>query len=243
MSNENWGARAKGLARNASLYFFMYFLGPVVWQLWMALRLGFVSLDESRRCLLSPITVSIAVLLFLINVASLAKGAERIREGKEGAAPFRMAVHCASLLAFATIGTAAAMSALYGADTGGIHPSFKLVVGSLNGASMCFVFYAASSAGAVASLSPPGRRSNESERRLLARMRAFNAWLFAIGLPLFIATSLAAARLGGGASTAGDMRLLLASMAVPLIMGSTLFFRADKKIASLRDAVGKELAR
>jgi hypothetical protein len=243
MRNEQLRGRAKDLARIAPTYFFMYFLGPVVWQLWMALRLGFVSLEESRRCLLSPYTIAIEVFLFALNTANLARGMRSVRAEVEGAAPLRLAIHCASLLAFATIGTAASMSALSGSAGGESFTPLKLIVGSLNGASMCFAFYTASTASAIARLATPGGRSSEGERRLLARTRAFNAWLFAIGTPLFIATSLAAASLGDGASAAGATARLLASMAVPLTMGGALFVRADGRIASLLGATGKELAR
>ena len=237
-------ARAKRLARIVPTYCFMYFLGPVLWHAWMSFRLGFLALEESCRCLLSPWAIAIAVLLFTLNVASLAKGVERNGEGEgERAAAGRVAVHFASLVAFATIGTAASMCALRGADAGGLPPLLKLVVGSLNGASMCFVFYASSSASLIARISPPGRGSSEGRRRILSMSRACNALLFAIGLPLFLATSLSAARLGGGIPTDRGMNRLLASLVVPATMGSALFIRADRRLASAPGGDGKEIAR
>jgi hypothetical protein len=212
-------------------------------QVRMSLRLGLVSLQESRRCLLSPATISIAVILFAINVANLARATTRLDAAKERTGPRRMAVHCASLLAFATIGTAASMSALPVAVAEGFPSSLKPLVGSLNGASMCFVFYAASTASAVARLFPPDLRSSDRGRLLPARTRAFNAWLFAVGLPLFIATSLVAFRLGGAASATGAAHSLLLSMAVPLTMGSALFIRADRRLASLQNGARKEISR
>ena len=232
--------RAKTLARIAPAYCFMFFFGPVAWQLWMALRLGFVSLDESRRCLFSPWTICIAVLLFALNMASLARGMERIGAGEDGAAPRRMAIHFASVLAFATIGTAAAMSALSGAGAGGLPAPHRMIIGSLNGASMCFMFYAAATSSVIERLAPPERRPSESGILPLTRM--FNAWLFAMGLPLFIATSLTAATLGSGTSGPGRTLRLLASMAVPVTMGSVLFIRSDRRIAALSGVVGKERA-
>jgi hypothetical protein len=240
MSSENWRVRAKGLAWNAPIYCFMYFAGPVIWQLWLALRLGFLSMEESRRCLLSPATISIAGVLFAINMANLSRRRLGIDAGEAGNAPRGMAVHCASLLAFATIGTAASMSALAVSETGGLLRSQRMIVGSLNGASMCFAFYAASTASAVARLSPPGKPGGEGERRLLARIRTFNAGLFAIGLPLFIATSMTAARLSSLASDTGKSRLLLVSMAVPVAMGGVLFFRADRRLVLLQGAARKK---
>jgi hypothetical protein len=240
MSPSLW---ARSLARIAPIYCFMFFVGPVVWQLWMALRLGYVSLEDSRRCLLSPCTILIAVLLFALNMASLARGMGKLGAKEDGAISRRMSIHCASLLAFATIGTAASMSTLSGADGGGPSSPLKMIVGSLNGASMCFVFYAASTVGALALLVTPERRRSEGERRALARTRAFNAWLFAMGLPLFIATSLIAASMGGGALARASTPWLLASMALPVTMGSALFIRADRRIAALMGAAGKETAR
>jgi len=219
----------------------MFFFGPVAWQLWMALRLGFVRLDESRRCLLSPPTIVMAALLFVLNVASLPGGVERIGMGGKGAVPRRMALHFASLLAFAAIGTVVSMSALSGAGGGGISPRLKTIVGSLNGGSMCFVFYATSTASVIERLASPERRP--SGGGILALTRAFNAGLFAMGLPVFIATSLVAASLGGGIQGPGRTVRLLASLAVPVTTGSVLFIRADKRIASLRGAAGKEFVR
>lgn len=244
MNVESRTARAKCLARIAPTYCFMYFLGPVLWHAWMAFRLGFLTLEESCRCLLSPWVISIAALLFTLNAASLAKGMERIGEGEgERVGERRMAVHFASLVAFATIGTASSMCALRGADAEGLPPLLTLVIGSLNGASMCFVFYASSSASLIARISPPGRGSSEGRRGILAMARACNALLFAIGLPLFLATSLVAARLGGGIPTDRGMIRLLASMAVPATMGSALFIRADRRLAAAPGADGKEIAR
>ncbi len=226
--------RAKSLARIVPTYCFMYFLGPVLWHAWMALRLGLLTLEESCRCLLSPWAISIAAFLFILNVASLANGMERNGEGAgERAVKRRMAVHFASLFAFATIGTVASMSALHGADSGGIPPQLKLVIGSINGFSMCFVFYASSSANLIACILPPERGSGESRRRILAMARAYNSRLFAVGLPLFLATSLAGARLGGGIPTDRGMIRLLASIAVPVTMGSFLFIRADRGLAAV----------
>jgi len=48
--------RVKILVRIAPIHGFMFFFGPAAWQLWMALRLGFVSPEEALRCLLSPRT-------------------------------------------------------------------------------------------------------------------------------------------------------------------------------------------
>jgi len=241
MSTENSRGRAKSLARIAVVYCFMFFFGPVAWQLWMALRLGFVRLDESRRCLLSPPTVVLAALLFVLNVASLQGGVERLSLGGNGAAPRRMALHFASLLAFATIGTFVSMSALSGAVGGGLSPRLKIIVGSLNGGSMCFVFYAMSTASVIERLASPDWRP--SGGGILALTRVFNAGLFAMGLPLFIATSLVAASLGGSVQGPGRTVRLLASLALPVTMGSVLFIRADKRIAALRIAVGKEFVR
>jgi hypothetical protein len=243
MRNERLGDRAKSIARTAPIYCFIFFIGPVVWQLWLALKPGLVTLKESRRCLLSPYAICIAVFLFALNMASLARGTERIGAGEDGAAPRRIAIHCASLLTFATIGTAVSMSALFGADDGGPSTPIKMIIGSLNGASMCFVFYAASTASVIARLAPPKRRPSEGERMIFAMIRTFNTWLFAIGMPLFIATSLAAASLRDCPSAAGPTLWLLASMAVPVTMGSALFIRADKRIASLLGADGKGLLR
>lgn len=242
MNGGGRAARARCLARIASIYCFMYFLGPVLWHAWMVFKLGFLTLEESRRCLLSPWAIAIAAFLFMLNAASLAKGMERIGEG-ERAGERRMAVHFASLLAFATIGTAASMGALRGADAGGLPPLLKPVVGSLNGASMCFVFYASSSASLIARISPPGRGSSEGRRGILSMSRACNALLFAIGLPLFLATSLAAACLGGGIPTDRGIIRLLASLAVPAAMGSAMFIRADRVLAAAPVADGKEIAR
>lgn len=243
MGGNLFGVRAKTIARIAPAYCFMFFFGPVAWQLWMAMRLSLVSLEESRRCLLSPLTICIAVFLFALNAASLARGVKKIAAGQEGEVPRRMAVHCASLLGFATVGTVAAMSALPGADGGGLSRPLKMIIGSLNGASMCFVFYASSTASVIARLMPPEGRPRGNYRSILERTRTFNARLFALGLPLFPAASLAAASLGGCNSTAGSTLRLLASMVVPVTMGCILFFRADRRIASLRGVVGKEIAR
>ncbi len=238
MGGNLFGARAKTIARIAPAYCFMFFFGPVAWQLWMAMRLGLVSLEESRRCLLSPLTICVAVFLFALNAASLARGVERIAAGQDGEVPRRIAVHCASLLAFATIGTVAAMSALPG--VGGPSSTLRRILGSLVGASMCFLFYAASTASVVARLMPPEGQPRGDYRSILARTRAFNARLFALGLPLFPAASLAAAFFDGGAPVSGRALRLTASLAVPVTMGCVLFIRADRKIAALADSDGKE---
>ncbi|MCK7514819.1 MAG: hypothetical protein MZV70_69675 [Desulfobacterales bacterium] len=124
---------------------------------------------------------------------------------------------------------------------GGISPRLKTIVGSLNGGSMCFVFYATSTASVIERLASPERRP--SGGGILALTRAFNAGLFAMGLPVFIATSLVAASLGGGIQGPGRTVRLLASLAVPVTTGSVLFIRADKRISSLRGAAGKEFVR
>ena len=78
--------------------------------------------------------------------------------------------------------------------------------------------------------------------RILALTRSFNVWLFAMGLPLFVATSLVAASLGSRALTRTSISSLIASLALPVTMGSVLFIRADKGIAALQGVVGKEFA-
>lgn len=242
MHEDNVRHRVKSLARIAPIYGFMFFFGPVAWQLWMALRLDYVSLDEARRCLLSPCTAGIAGILFVLDMANLARGMERIGAGKDGAISRRMAVHCVSLLLFATIGTAISMSTLSGAHGGRGFPLFKMSVGALNGASMCFVFYTGVTMGVAARLVPLERRDNKAVCRILALTRSFNVWLFAMGLPLFVATSLVAASLGSRALTRTSISSLIASLALPVTMGSVLFIRADKGIAALQGVVGKEFA-
>lgn len=247
MRNEDHHRRVRNLARIAPIYGFMFFFGPVAWQLWMSLRLGFVSLEEARRCLLSPCMVCIAISLFSLNMANLAWGIERIGAGKDGAIMRRMAVHFVSLLVFATIGTTASMSMLSVSTGGSVTPLVKLIVGASNGASMCCVFYATSTAGAAACLVSPLGQSNEAERHTrsgtLAGTRAFNRWVFALGLPLFIATSLVAVSLSGRALTGRPMLWLYASMAVPVTMSSILFIRADRRLTSLRKPIRKEIFR
>jgi hypothetical protein len=219
----------------------MFFFGPVAWQLWMALRLRFVSLEEARRCLFSPYAAGIAGILFVVNIVNLAWGMERIGAGKGRAISRRMAVHCISILLFAIIGTATSMSMLSGAYGGRVFPPLKMIVGALNGASMCFIFYAGATMAVAARLVPPERRHNTTERRVLALTRSFNTWLFVLGVPLFVATSLAAAALGDSASMSASIYRLLVSMAMPVTMGSIVFIRAYKGIAVLQGVVGKEI--
>lgn len=152
----------------------------------------------------------------------------------------RMAVHCSSLLLFATIGTAASMSTVSGAYGGRAFPPLKVMVGALNGTSMCCVFFAGATVSVATLLLSPGRPVNETERGILALTRSFNASLFALGLPLFIVSSLAAASMGDEAMTGASMPGLIVSMAMPVTMGSLFFIRADKRIAALRGRVGKE---
>jgi len=240
MHYDSFRRRVKRLARIAPIYGFIFFFGPVAWQLWMAIRLCFVSLAEVRQCLLSPHTVFIAIILFSLNMANLASGMERIGAGKGGNISNRMAVHCVSILLFATIGTSASMSILSGAYGGRVFPPLKMIVGSLNGASMCFVFYAGATMAVAACLVPPERRRNTAECRIFALARSFNVWLFAMGLPLFVVTSLAAASLSGRALVSASKFWLLVSMAMPVTMGSVLFIRADKGLAAMQRVVGKE---
>jgi len=241
MRDECFYNMMKRAALIVPIYGFMFFFGPVAWQLWMALRLGFVSLEEARRCLLSPYTVCIAGILFLVNTANLVWGMERISAGKDGAFFGRMAVHYVSLLLFATIGTAASMSMLSGASGGRVFPPLKMIVGALNGASMCFAFYTGATMAVAARLVPLQRRQNKDERGILTLTRSLNVSLFAIGVPLFIVTNLAAAALGGRMLTSASMYQLFASMAMPLVMGSMLFIRADKRVAGLLGSLRKEL--
>ena len=239
MINEDQRRRLQNLVRIAPIYGFMFFFGPVAWQLWMALRLGFVSVEEASRCLLSPAMVCIAIILFILNMANLAWGIERIGAGKDGAIPNRMAIHFVSLLVFATVGTAASMSTLSESTGGSESPLVKMIVGASNGTAMCCIFYATSTAGVAAHLVSPLGKPNEVERQTLTVTRAFNRWLFALGLPLFIASNIIAASLSGRALTGWSMLWLPASMAVPVAMSSILFIRADKRLTSLRNLSGR----
>lgn len=247
MSFEDQRRRVVNLVRIAPIYAFMFFFGPLAWQLWMSLRLGFVSLEEARPSLLSPRIECIAIGLFILNMANLARGIEKAGTGKDGVILRRMVVHFVSLLAFATLGTAASVSMLSGSTGGSVSPLARMMVGALNGASMCFIFYSSSTAGVAARLVLPFSQPSEAERRTLAATlaatRSFNRWLFALGLPLFIATSLVAVSLSGRTLTGSSMLWLYSSMAVPVAMSSILFTRSDKRLTSLRESFRKESIR
>ena len=240
MREERFRRWVKRLASIVPIYGFMFFFGPVAWQLWMALRLDFISLEEARRCVLSPCTVSISGVLFVLDTASLAWGMGRVGAGEDGKMASRMAVHCVSLLMFATIGTVASMSTLSGAYGGRVFPPLKIMVGALNGTSMCCVFFADATVSVATLIVPPGRPVHGTKGGILSLTRSFNAWLFALGLPLFIVSSLVAASMGGRAMTGASMPGLIVSMAMPVTMGSLLCIRADKRITVLRGSVGKE---
>ena len=229
------------------LYFYMYFIGPLIWGIWMVFRLRIITLQECYHCILSPVTITIFILCFLFNLIYMKRLLNEVSGlpdtiNAETSKPYWMSllkVHCISIILFGTIGTFVSLSMLstnmlsFFKITSGDW-LFKTVIGALSGASLVFLFYIMFSVIIITTVidSIKTMQSN-AKKRILVRLKLFNLILYIIGLVLFIGTAVASLIYRNiNFEFDNDTLIFLVTLALPVFMSGFLYYKSNKKIYS-----------
>jgi len=230
------------LGKLVILYFYMYFIGPLIWGGWMIYRLRIISLQEYYHCLLSPVTIIMFFSYFLLNLFWIKR---LLNETSTFSSALK--VHCFSLLSFETIGTSIFMSLLATNDFSYIALNLsdwrvKAIIGSLSGASLVFLFYILFSAVIFTNIADNDKSAEPyMVRKSLLTLKAFNLAMYILGLILFIGSAAAAFILRyqnvSAAYNSGDAAMFGVTMAFPIFMSALLYLKSVKKI----DAFNKPL--
>ncbi|PKM40744.1 MAG: hypothetical protein CVV04_06035 [Firmicutes bacterium HGW-Firmicutes-9] len=235
----------------AALHFFMYFIGPVIWGVWMIFRLQIVSVQQYLHCLTSVPVLSMFVIYSVANTVymgckakqatdNLSHNRQRPMNGK-----FILLFNAIFVVSFGTIGTFAFLSMLstnslcfIPIDMGAWYSS--AIVGSLSGAALVLMFYNFFSTTVVMSVIEGMRENHEEEYRnnLLTLKREIKL-LYHAGVILFFVSAIASLMITKGfefghALNQSNFRFM-ATMVVPLLMGSLMYRKSVRKI---KDALG-----
>jgi len=234
----------------AAIHFFMYFVGPVIWGVWMIFRLQIVSVQQYIHCLASVPVLAMLVLYYVVNTVYMVR---KTRQGTDN--PDNQQKHLAngksvllfnaiSVVSFGTIGTFAFLSmlatnnlSLIPIDIGTWYLS--AIVGSLSGAALVLMFYNFFSTAVVMSAIGGMRENYEEEyRRNLLTLKREIAILHHAGVILFfisaIASLLITGRLEVGHVLNQSNLMFVTTSVVPVLMSSLMYRKSVRKI---RDAL------
>jgi ferredoxin-type protein NapH len=227
------------------LYFYMYFIGPLIWGVWMVFRLKLITLQECCHCIFSPVAITMFISYFLFNLiymkrllnkASDLPGATITETSKIYYMPV-LKVHCISIISFGTIGTFACLSML---STNifsflKITPGdwlLKTVIGSLSGTSLVFLFYIMFSA-IIITTATDSIKATQSyvKKRTLVSLKLFNLTMYIIGLVLFIGTATASLIYRNNNFIIDkDTAIFWVTLALPVFMSGLLYYKSNKRI-------------
>ena len=233
--------KTKNALKMTVLYFYMYFVGPLIWGGWMTYRLKIISLQEYLHCLISLPVILMLVLYFFVNTVSAIKFLNKAAEKtKQTGGRTALRLNSVSVISFGTAGTFAFLSML---STNGL--SFntiktdswvvKSIIGSMSGAALVFMFYIYFSTTLMTTLLNKMKETSwGEENETLRKLRRENAILYVLGLVMFVG-SFAASLLYNGILTSGNFAasgglLVLATLTFPVFMSWLLFRKSGRKI-------------
>lgn len=226
-------ARDSRQVRIRALYAFMYLGGPLLWGGWMVFRLELMSPADFLRCLLSPLTLVMLGAFLAANLLNASRAtAACCRGGVVDLRPILRA-HCASIVAFGTVGTFVFLVPLsvsgvgvHAIDRGGW--LFTAIVGAVSGASLVFLVYGYFTVLIFRLITgAPG---------VLPGPRRFYSALFPLGVALFVA----AAVLSGRLRELTPLSCVL--LALPMASTGFLFARTMIGTRAIRGGVSHEVA-
>lgn len=219
------------------LYFYMYFIGPIIWGVWMIYKLKIITLEEYCHSLLSPVTIIMFCLYFLFNLFYMMTLFNKTSNFSSA-----LKVHCLSLLSFGTVGTSIFMSLLPTNNFSHIEINqsdwlLKAIIGSLSGASLVFLFYIFFSAIIFTSIIDTTKTAQQCEvRKTLLSLKVFNLAVYILGMILFIGTAVASF-VFRYKSISHDLitretAIFGVTMVFPILMSGLLYLKSIKKIDS-----------
>lgn len=239
------------LLKIAVLHFFMYFLGPVIWGVWMIFRLQIVSVQQYIHCLASVPVIAMLVLYYVVNTVYMVRKTKQGTDNQDNHQKHLangksvLLFNAISVVSFGTIGTFAFLSmlstnslSLIPIDIGTWYLS--AVVGSLSGAALVLMFYNFFSTTVVMSVLGGMRKNHELEyRNILLMLKREIAILYHAGVTLFfvsaIASLLITGRLEFGHALDQSNLMFMATTVVPVLMGSLMYRKSVRKV---KDALG-----
>lgn len=178
----------------------MYFVGPLIWGVWMIYKLKIITLKEYLHCLLSfPILIMLA-MYFLVNTFFIIKLMHNAfkNETLQIESMTVLTLHSICVISFGSIGTFAFLSMLstnnfcfYTIIIGNWIE--KAIIGALSGSALVFMFYIFFSTTIITTITNQlNEKYDEKSKKTLDRLRHTNMVLYIIGLILFLTTSIVA---------------------------------------------------
>lgn len=160
----------------AALHFFMYFVGPVIWGIWMIFRLQIVSVQQYIHCLASVPVLAMLVLYYVVNTVYMVRKTKQGTDNQDNHQKHLangksvLLFNAISVVSFGTIGTFAFLSMLSTNSLGFIPIDLgkwylSAVVGALSGAALVLMFYNFFSTTVVMSVIGGMRKNCEEEYR------------------------------------------------------------------------------
>lgn len=217
------------------LYFYMYFIGPLIWCIWMVFKLEILSLQECYHCISSPLAITLFISYFLFNTVYIKRlisklSAQPSETKAETYLISALNAHFISIFTFGTIGTFLCLSMLSNNLSSDWLP--KVVIGALSGTSLVFLFYIMFSAIIIITLTALIKTTQSySQNRIFIRLKHFNQLLYIIGLILFVGTAVASlVYLASKFILNQNTILFFASLLLPISMSIFLFYKSNKKI-------------
>jgi hypothetical protein len=238
----------KPLAKITLLHLYMFFVGPLIWGIWMVARLKIITLQEFLHCLLSPISITILMSYFIFNFVYIRSAIKKsnhltaINQSSEKhiSSISVLKVHCASIITFGTLGTALFMITLSSNKYSLITvPSngwiYKAIIGSLSGASLVFLFYVLFSVLIfINSMDLFKDEKLENTHMTFKKLGVFNFYIYVTGLLLFIGSVIIAYtfQIHNLNMTINFKSIALYSLssAFPIIMSLFLYRKSIKKL-------------
>lgn len=217
------------------LYFYMYFIGPLIWCIWMVFKLEILSLQECYHCISSPLAITLFISYFFFNTLYIKRIINKlsVQPSEKKAETYLNAalnVHFISIFTFGTIGTFLCLSMLSTHSSSHLIP--KIAIGTLSGASLVFLFYIMFSAVIIVTLAALIQAiPSYPQNRIFIRLKHFNQLLYIIGLILFIGTAVASLVYRTNQFAVNQNTILfLVILLLPISMSTFLFYQSNKKI-------------
>jgi len=199
----------------------------------MVSRLGLLSPGDYVRCLLSPLTLAMLGMFLAGSLLNISRAAGI--QARKGAAALRsiLRAHCASIVAFATVGTFVFLVPLsvHAAGAGAVNARGWLTtaaIGALSGASLVFLVYGYFTL--IIFRLIPGNAD------ILQGIRRFYSILFPLGAALFVTAAALAGRLRELTLLGGAL------LTLPLATTGFLFGKTMIRIEAVRGGMTHEVA-
>ena len=218
------------------LYLYLYFVGPLIWGVWMVKSLKIITAQEFVHCLFSPVSISIFVLLFLLNLMHTGYTVESLSDNGKGIRSI-LKVHCISIVVFGILGTPLFLSGLSRENMDQTHIAvnswiIKAAIGSISGIALIFMFYVLFSVMLFDNLKHFFKA--EDIRDSIVILKKFNAVLYCLGLLSFLISAtlayLVRIQKTGAKAEIGDILFYFTFTAVPVLMSLLLYKKSLKRI-------------